>query len=297
MYQVSEHLTPQGICRRLCELISSAASNKNSLSPSSMGLFWDPRIRKELGVIERVEVAVVKTSSEQERADANGLVADRSSSKLEQEVQELRERAEVAELARNELLTDVEQLREIATELSRQVDDADGTNDLTIPREKLEEVLRDAQERIDIAEARCEQLTVQVLLLQSDKPTSSPKRQTAFVPRTSSELGDVSQEWELEALREQQGEAAKVTPTHPPTHPHTHPPTHPPTHTHTHTHTQTHTHTHTHTSQRQKQQQKQQQQQHDEVRERDGSVSQEWPHAGEEEEEAEWTWHHEHPQV
>jgi len=231
LYQVSEHHTPQGICRRLCELISSSASTKNSLSPSNMGLFWDPRIRKELGVIERVEVAVVKTAPEQERAEATGLVAYRSSSTLEQEVQELRDRAEAAELARNELLTDVEQLRETATELSRQVDDADGTTALTIPREKLEEVLRDAQERIDIAEARCEQLTVQVLLLQSgdrDKSTGFQKGQTAFFqPRISSELGDVSQD--------------------------------------------------------------------DELREHDGSVSQEWPHAGEGEEE--WAWQHEHPQV
>ena len=233
LYQVSEHHTPQGICRRLCELLSSSASTKNSLSPSSMSLFWDPRIRRELGVIERVEVAVVTTPSEKEQADATGSIAYRPPSTLEQEVQELRDRAEAAELARNELLTDVEQLRETATELSRQVDDADATDALTIPREKLEEVLRDAQERIDVAEARCEQLTVQVLLLQSGdrgKPTSFPKQQAAFFqPRISisSELGDVSQD--------------------------------------------------------------------DQGSERDGSVSQEWPQAAEEE--AEWAWHHEHPQV
>ena len=42
---------------------------------------------------------------------------------------------------------------------------------LNIPRDKLEEVLRDAQNRIDEAEARCEQLTVQLLLYQQ-RPAS-----------------------------------------------------------------------------------------------------------------------------
>jgi len=54
----------------------------------------------------------------------------------------------------------------------RHIDDASGSEQtLSIPRHKLEEVLRDAQNRIDEAEARCEQLTVQLLLYQ-ERPAS-----------------------------------------------------------------------------------------------------------------------------
>ena len=70
--------------------------------------------------------------------------------------------------------------------MSRQVDDADGSSALTIPREKLEDVLRDAQERIDIAEARCEQLTVQVLLLQSTDGRGRARARDVPFPRRNS---------------------------------------------------------------------------------------------------------------
>ena len=66
------------------------------------------------------------------------------------------------------------------------MDDADGSSALTIPREKLEDVLRDAQERIDIAEARCEQLTVQVLLLQSTDGRGHARARDVPFPRRNS---------------------------------------------------------------------------------------------------------------
>ena len=91
LYQVSDDDTPPGICRRLCELFSSSSSAAGSMS-SHTALSSNLKIRQDLGVLERVEVAVVQTSSSE---DAEGSTYPIPSN-LQQKLQDLHERAQAA---------------------------------------------------------------------------------------------------------------------------------------------------------------------------------------------------------
>ena len=154
IYQVADAETPAGIAQRLAQTASSGAL-----------VFWDDKVKKELGLLQRVEMGVMQSG------DAVGMVPGEVPGELDASVsakmQEMKHLISQMEQEREAREGEMAQLRQTATELSRHIDDAAGSETtLNIPRDKLEEVLRDAQYRIDEAEARCEQLAVQLLLYQ-----------------------------------------------------------------------------------------------------------------------------------
>ena len=149
LYQVAEAETPAGIAQRLCTSVSSLP-----LSP----LLSDTRVVGKLGTLDRVDASVVMS---------------RGASDLSQELDENKMLDVIArmEAERDVREQELTKLRNLATSLSRRLadhtqDGGFGEEELMIPRDKLEEVLQDAQERVDEAEARAEQLAVQLLLLQ-----------------------------------------------------------------------------------------------------------------------------------